>query len=321
MAERSRPVQDNRPKGQKKLAHLNALRAFEAVVRHMSFAKASEELNVTPGAISQQIKLLEDYYDIRLFRREGRRIALTEDASKIVPTLTAGFDLLARATAVLQANRGGGVVRVTCPPTFAVKWLAPRLGEFAIEHPGIQVSVESDGRLVDLRREEPDVGIRYGGGSWRGLTAERLFDEKLTPVCSPSYLAACPIGLVEDLTKARLIHDLTMDSTGLDYPDWSTWFEMQGLPVPQDGALRFSSSLAAIQAAVDGHGVILGRSTLVESELKEGRLVAAAGPTIASGYSYYLVTPDDGSLSGAVRIFRNWLLEEAAKFQREAGLD
>lgn len=321
MAERARQIQDTLQKGQKKLAHLNALRALEAVARHMSFAKASQELNVTPGAISQQIKLLEDYYDIRLFRREGRRIALTDDASKIMPTLTAGFDLLARVTAVLQANRGGGVVRVTCPPTFAVKWLAPRLGQFAMEHPGIGVSVESDGRLVDLRREEPDVGIRYGGGAWRGLAAEQLFEEKLTPVCSPSYLSSSAIKSAADLARARLIHDLTMDSTGLDYPDWSSWFAKQGLPVSEDGALHFSSSLAAIQAAVDGYGVILGRSTLVESELKEGRLVEATGPTIASGYAYYLVTPDDVTLPSAARTFRSWLLDEAAKFQRELGFE
>lgn len=321
MPERSRHVQDGPRRAPKKLAHLNALRAFDAVVRHMSFAKAAEELNVTPGAISQQIKLLEDYYEIRLFRREGRRIALTDDASKIVPTLTAGFDLVARANALLQANKAGGVVRVTCPPTFAVKWLAPRLGDFAIDHPGIQVTVDSAGRLVDLRREEPDLGIRYGAGSWRGLKAERLFGETLTPVCSPSYLASCPMGSAEDLGRARLIHDLTMESTGLDYPDWSKWFEMQGLSVPHDGALHFSSSLAAIQAAVDGHGVILGRSTLVESEIREGRLVRAPGPTISSGSSYYLVTLGDGSLSTALRIFRTWLLNKAAEFQRAAELD
>src|SRR5574338_1012433 len=111
MPESPQQHREGRQKGQKKLAHLNALRAFEAVVRHMSFAKAAEELNVTPGAISQQIKLLEEYYEIRLFRREGRRIALTDDASKIVPTLTAGFDLVARANALLQANKAGGVVR------------------------------------------------------------------------------------------------------------------------------------------------------------------------------------------------------------------
>ncbi|HJS40437.1 MAG TPA: transcriptional regulator GcvA [Sphingomicrobium sp.] len=300
----------------KKLAHLNALRAFEAVARHTSFAKASAELSVTPGAISQQIKLLEDFYGVRLFRREGRRIALTDDAAKIVPELTAGFDLLARAIASLQARKAGGIVRVTTPPTFAVKWLAQRLGEFAIAHPGIQVSVESTGRLVDLRREEANVGIRYGTGPWRGLTAELMFDETLTPVCSPSYLEQQPIESIGGLGTARLIHDRTMESTGLDYPDWDMWFERFGMTAPQDGALHFSSSLAAIQAAVDGHGVILGRSALIAADLKEGRLVAA-GPATASGSSYYLVTPDDGALSSPVRTFRTWLLEEAAKFRSE----
>jgi LysR family transcriptional regulator, glycine cleavage system transcriptional activator len=298
----------------KKLAHLTALRAFESAVRHMSFSKAAIELSVTPGAISQHIKLLEDYYGVRLFKRGARRITLTQEAAKIVPALTAGFDLLASATAALQANKGSGIVHVTCPPTFAVKWLAPRLGEFAIAHPGTQVNVESTGRLVDLRREDPDIAIRYGRGAWRGVEAEHLFDEELSPVCSPAYLEAFPVSCVEDLNRAALIHDLTMESTGLNYPNWHSWFERLGIPAPKDGALHFSSSLAAIQAAVDGHGVILGRSALVDSELRMGRLVEV-GPTMKSGFAYYLVTPDEGSLTSATRLFASWALEEAAKFQ------
>lgn len=303
----------------KKLAHLTALRAFEAAARHMSFAKASEELSVTPGAVSQQIKLLEDFYGMRLFRREGRRIALTDDAAKILPELTAGFDLLARAIASLQARKSGGIVHVTSPPTFAVKWLAPRLGEFALANPGIQVSVESTGRLVDLRREDADVGIRYGSGSWRGLNADLMFEETLIPVCSPSYLDEQPIKTIDGLGKARLIHDRTMASTGLDYPDWNSWFESHGMTVPEKGALHFSSSLGAIQAAVDGHGVILGRSALIAAELKDGRLVAA-GPASASGFSYYLVTPEKETRSMPVRIFCGWLLGEAAMFQADPQL-
>lgn len=299
----------------RKLAHLNALRAVEAVARHMSFAKASAELSVTPGAISQQVKLIEDFYGVRLFRREGRRIALTPDAERIVPQLTAGFDFLVQAAASLQAHKGSGIVRVTSPPTFAVKWLAQRLGEFAIAHAGIQVSVESSGRLVDLRREDADLGIRYGGGSWRGVAAELMFPETLTPVCSPAYLKEHPIDSLESLGTARLIHDRTMESTGLKYPDWNSWFQDLGRIAPLDGALHFSSSLAAIQAAIDGHGVILGRSALIDADVREGRLVAA-GPEATTGLSYYLVAPDDGALSAPVRIFRSWLLDEAAKFRK-----
>lgn len=298
----------------KKLAHLNALRAFEAVARHLSFAKASVELGVTAGAISQQIKLIEDYYGVRLFLRQGRGISLTDDGASVLPELSAAFNFLARANARLQLHRSGGILRVTSPPTFSVKWLAPRLGLFSLAHPGIEVSVESTDRLVDLRREDDDIGIRYGGGSWAGLRADHLFDEKLTPVCSPSYLAANPITSAEDLCEAQLIHDRTMESSGLDYPTWEKWFATCELTPPERGALHFSSSLAAIQAAVDGHGVILGRSAVIDEELREGRLVAPIGRSISSGYAYYVVTVEQ-RLSEPVAALRVWLLDEAAEFE------
>ena len=300
---------------QKRLAHLNALRAFEAVARHLSFAKASVELGVTPGAISQQIKLLEDYYSVRLFRREGRRISLTDDGAGVLPELTAAFNFLARANVRLQLHRTGGLIRVTSPPTFSVKWLAPRLGGFSIANPGIEVSVESTDRLVDLRREDDDIGIRYGSGTWDGLRADHLIDEKLTPVCSPSYLHCHPLRSVDDLLGAQLIHDRTLESSGLDYPSWETWFAKHGLVAPDSGVLHFSSSLAAIQAAVDGFGVILGRSAVIDAELKDGRLVAPIGESISSGSAYYVVTPERQTLSEPIEALKAWLLEEAAAFK------
>jgi LysR family glycine cleavage system transcriptional activator len=297
---------------EKKLAHLNALRAFEAAVRHMSFAKAAAELSVTPGAISQQIKLLESYYGVQLFRRGSRGIALTEDGARMVPELTAAFDLLARATSLLQSRNTRAVVRVTAPPTFAVKWLAHRLGNFAIEHRDIEVRIESTERLIDLRREEGDLGIRYGRGSWPGMIAELLLGEQIVPVCSPAYLAAHPVKSVEDLAKATLIHDRTLDQKGLNFPDWSSWLRGFGVTAPEQGALHFSSSLAAIQAAVDGFGIILGRSTLIEDELKDGSLVMPLDHATDPGSAYYLVTPDTAALSEAASIFQDWLRKEAA---------
>jgi LysR family glycine cleavage system transcriptional activator len=302
--------------GDKKLAHLNALRAFEAAARHMSFAKAAAEMSVTPGAISQQIKLLETYYGVRLFRRAGRSISVTDDAAKIIPQLTAAFDLLAGATASLQAGKSGGVVKVTAPPTFAVKWLAHRLGEFALQHPGIQIRLESTERLVDLKREEADLGIRYGRGSWRGMTAEHLLDEEIAPVCAPTYLSARPIKSLEDLSKANLIHDGTMDDTGLDFPDWGSWFRTFGIEIEKRPAVHFSSSLPAIQAAIDGFGVILGRSTLVDAELGDGRLVKPVPETMDTGFGYYLVVPEEAPISVAAMTFLNWLRNEAASFHR-----
>lgn len=300
----------------KKLAHLNALRAFEAVARHLSFARAAGELSVTPGAVSQQIKLLEDYYGVALFRRNGRHIALTNEALDIVPELSTAFDLLVRATARLQSQGLGGIVNVTVPPTFAVKWLAQRLGDFTLAHPGVQIRVESTERLVDLRREQSDIAIRYGGGSWDGLHADHLFDERLMPVCSPAYIKINPMNSLEDLVAARLIHDRTMLSTRLEFPDWNSWLADAGVEAPEEGALQFSSSLAAIQAAIDGHGVILGRSALIDEELKNGRLIAPFERTSWSGYGYYVVSLDQAPLAPRIETFRQWLLDEAVGYDR-----
>jgi LysR family glycine cleavage system transcriptional activator len=286
------------------------------VARHLSFARAAGELSVTPGAVSQQIKLLEDYYGVALFRRNGRHIALTNEALDIVPELSTAFDLLVRATARLQSQGLGGIVNVTVPPTFAVKWLAQRLGDFTLAHPGVQIRVESTERLVDLRREQSDIAIRYGGGSWDGLHADHLFDERLMPVCSPAYIKINPMNSLEDLVAARLIHDRTMLSTRLEFPDWNSWLADAGVEAPEEGALQFSSSLAAIQAAIDGHGVILGRSALIDDELKNGRLIAPFERTSWSGYGYYVVSLDQAPLAPRIETFRQWLLDEAVGYDR-----
>jgi LysR family glycine cleavage system transcriptional activator len=302
----------------KKLAHLTAWRAFDAVARNTSFQKAARELSVSPGAISQQVKLLEDYYGVRLFQRNGRSVSLTNDGMAVFPEISAGFDCLARATARLQANTAEGIVQVTAPPTFSVKWLAQRLGRFSVANPAIQVLIDSTERLVDLRREPADVAIRYGGGTWEGMRAEPLMDEWITPVCSPAYLTDCPINSAEDLAAARLIHDRAMQTTNLDYPDWDSWFAMQGMVAPASGALHFSSSLAAIQAAIDGHGVILGRSPMIAEELALGSLIAPLGPGIRSSQSYYILTADQQPIPFRVAVFIDWLRVEVATFRRSA---
>lgn len=299
---------------QKKLAHLTAWRAFDAVARHMSFLKAARELSVSPGAVSQQVKLLEDYYGLQLFRRSGRQVALTDEGAVIFPEVTAGFDLLARAIMRLQARGSEGGVRLTAPPTFSVKWLAQRLGRFTLANPAIQVVVESSERLVDLRREPVDVAIRYGGGKWDGMEAEHLLDEWVMPVCSPAYLSEHPIKAPGDLASARLIHDGSMQTTTLDYPDWDKWFSSQGLVPPPPGGLHFSSSLAAIQAAVDGHGVTLGRSPMIAEELASNTLLAPLGKGLRSSQSYYLLTAAHQPIAPRVSLFVAWLRDEAMSF-------
>jgi LysR family glycine cleavage system transcriptional activator len=301
----------------RRLAHLNALRALEAVARHRSFLKASRELSVTAGAISQQIRLLEDYYGVQLFRRHARSISLTEACAAVLPDLGAGFDSLSRAVARLQSETAGGQVSVSAPPTLAVRWLAPRLGAFTMAHPDVRLALDSSDRLVDLRREEVDMAIRYGKGDWPGLTAERLLREWLMPVGSPSYLERVALRTPEDARAAQLIHDRTMLTADPSFPTWESWFAAMGVAGPQgEGALHFSSSLAAIQAAIDGHGLILGRSAVIDDELRAGRLVCPFPGAISSGNAYYLVVPDGAVMTAAMRAFAAWLAVEAAAFER-----
>jgi LysR family glycine cleavage system transcriptional activator len=301
----------------RRLAHLNALRALEAVARHRSFLRASRELSVTAGAISQQIRLLEDYYGVQLFRRHARSITLTDECAAVLPDLSAGFDSLSRAIARLQSETAGGQVSVSAPPTFAVRWLAHRLGAFSMACPDVRIALDSSDRLVDLRREDVDLAIRYGKGSWPGLRAERLIREWIMPVCAPAYLERAALRTPEEARSAQLIHDRTMLSADPAFPTWDSWFAAMGVAGSGgEGALHFSSSLAAIQAAIDGHGLILGRSAVIDDELRAGRLVCPFAGTISSGNAYYLVQPEGAVMTAGMRAFADWLTAEAASFER-----
>jgi LysR family glycine cleavage system transcriptional activator len=293
----------------RRLTHLNALRAFEAVARHMSFARAADELAVTSGALSQQVKLLEDYYGVVLFRRHNRRVSLTDEARAILPDLKAGFDSLAGAVSRLQAHHGGGALSISAPPTFSVRWLTPRLGDFARACPDLEVTLDSTDRLVDLVREEIDVAVRYGRGRWDGLTAEWLADEVITPACAPAYLERHPLREPADLHDAQLIHDRAMlEHPG--FPTWQAWFDAAGItPAEGQPALHFSSSVTAIEAAVHGQGVVLGRNLMIEAELAAGRLVAPFPQTGIPGYAYYLVYPQARALPAKAVRFRDWITE------------
>jgi LysR family glycine cleavage system transcriptional activator len=303
----------------RRLAHLNALRALEAVARHRSFLKASHELSVTAGAISQQVRLLEDYYGVQLFRRHVRSISLTDECAAVLPDLSAGFDSLSRAIVRLQSEAAGGEVSVSAPPTFAVRWLAHRLGAFSVANPDVRIALDSSDRLVDFRREDVDLAIRYGRGRWSGLQAERLIGESIMPVCAPAYLERVPLRVPEDARAAQLIHDRTMLTADPAFPTWASWFEAMGIEPPRgEGALHFSSSLSAIQAAVDGHGLILGRSAVIDDELRAGRLVCPFAGAISSGNAYYLVLPEAAVLTRGMRAFAAWLVEEAAAFEKAA---
>lgn len=297
----------------RKLAHLNALRALESVGRHMSFAKASRELSVTSGALSQQVRLLEDYYGVQLFRRHNRRISLTDEAAAIMPDLEAGFDRLSAAVVKLQSHGGDGMITVSAPPTLALKWLVQRLGDFQARHPGIEVNLDSTDRVVELRREGVDLAIRYGRGVYPGLEVEKLADETLTPACAPQYAERLGLTTPHDLMRATLIHDRTL-ADHPSFPTWATWLASAGVPGAQPvAALHFSSSVTAIQAAVDGHGVVLGRNLTIVEEVAAGRLVTPFPHVQGQGWAYYVVYLAEALKLRKVAAFRDWLVDQFAR--------
>ena len=294
----------------RRLPPLNALRAFEAAARHLSFTKAAEELFVTQAAISHQVKALEAALDLQLFRRLNRRLMLTDAGQLYLPALTEAFDAIDTATARLRADENAGRLVVSVANSLAAKWLLPRLPRFRERHPEIEVEISAADRLVDFGRDNVDMAIRYGLGRYPGLRVDPLMKDTNFPVCSPGLLAG-PVPLREpgDLRRHSLLHD---DVSTFDAPDWSKWLAAVGVTgVRADRGQRYSHSSLVIQAAIDGQGVALGRSTLVALDLEAGRLVQPFGPALPSVYACYVVSPPATAERPKIKAFREWLLDEA----------
>ncbi len=286
------------------LPSLNGLRAFEAAARHMSFTKAAEELHVTQTAVSHQIRRLEEQLGVRLFVREVRAVRLTREGEAYLPAVSTAFDDLRQATARLHRPRAQRVLTVSATPTLAAKWLLPRLGGFQDAHDGIEVRISTSMRLVDFRREEVDLAIRYGRGSWPGLRADWLMAEDVFPVCSPALLAgAKPLARPGDLAHHTML-------AVASYPDeWPIWLTGAGLPRDlMRRSLTFDLALMAYQAAMDGLGVALGRSPLVAADLAAGRLVIPFDLPQAAGAGHYIVCPQANADLPDIASFREWLL-------------
>ena len=294
----------------RRLPPLNALRAFEAAARYLSFTKAAEELFVTQAAISHQVKALEAALDLQLFRRLNRRLMLTDAGQLYLPALTEAFDAIDTATARLRADENAGRLVVSVANSLAAKWLLPRLPRFRDRHPEFDVEISALDRLVDFGRDNVDMAIRYGLGRYPGLRVDPLMKDTNFPVCSPGLLAG-PVPLREpgDLRRHSLLHD---DVSTFDAPDWSKWLAAVGVTgVRADRGQRYSHSSLVIQAAIDGQGVALGRSTLVALDLEAGRLVQPFGPALPSVYACYVVSPPATAERPKIKAFRDWLLDEA----------
>jgi LysR family glycine cleavage system transcriptional activator len=284
------------------------LRAFEAAARHQSFTRAAAELHVTQTAISHQIRKLEEELGVRLFVRTPGAVHLTAQAEAYLAVVSGAFDHLRDATARLRDDESAGPeprpLRLSTTPSFATKWLLPRLATFQAAHPDMPVEVSTNMALVDFRREEIDVAIRYGRGRWPGLHATWLLAEDILPVCAPG-LHDGPNALRQpaDLAAHRLI-------TVSTYPDeWHLWLTAAGLPTAlAERAMVFDMPILAIQAAIDGMGVALGHTPLVEADLAAGRLVAPFAMSLPSEMGFYLVAPEATANRAEIAALRAWLL-------------
>jgi LysR family glycine cleavage system transcriptional activator len=290
---------------QRSLPPLNALRAFEAAARHLNFTRAAAELRVTQTAVSHQVKLLEGRLGFRLFRRLNNVLVLTERGEAYLPSVRQAFDLLAEST---ETIRGGGEVRtltVSVLPNFALRWLMPRLSDFQNRHPQLDLKVFTSYRETDFLREDIDAAIRLGD-DWPGLNCDYLFSAEIFPVCSPALLARRPLSRPRDLAGHTLLHVFTSPD------DWPLWLSAAGIPdVPTDRGPKFDSYALALEAAVHGCGVAIGRTAFVQSELDSGRLVAPFELRLKRSQSWYFLWPKTHA-SRKTALFRTWLLEQAA---------
>jgi LysR family glycine cleavage system transcriptional activator len=297
--------------------HLNALRAFEAAARHLSYVAAADELNVTPAAVGQLVRGLEEVLGIELFHRSPAgpaRLVLTDQARAALPDIQAGFDRLATAFESLKVSQSRSVINVTVPPAFADKWLLPRVEQFAARHPAYDLRIDTSGRLVDFVAERIDVGIRYGAGRWPGLTATFLLRDAFFPVCAPALLSgAHPLRGPADLSHHALIHDRSMAFES-SFPTWRTWLQSAGFAdIDCERGLQINDSAAVIQTAIAGSGVALGRTTLVARDLAAGGLVRPFGEDLACDFAYYVVHRPRADQAPGVAAFEAWLVEEARK--------
>ncbi len=296
----------------RQLPPLNALRAFEAAARHLSFTKAADELHVTQAAVSHQVKTLEEYLGVQLFQRRNKAVLLTEAGQLCLPGLREGFDRLAAAIATVRAKGAENLLSVTVTPSVAAKWLVPRLDRFRAVQPTIDVRIDASTALVDLARESFDLGIRYGAGHYPGLRTDLLLDEDISPVCSPRLLdGPQPLKSPADLRAHTLLHT-EWSARGDAWPDWRMWLLAAGAPdVDWTRGTQFNDPTLAIQAAIEGQGVALGRSALVQHDLARGRLVRPFDLSVPGKFSYYVVSTRAAAERPKVSAFRDWLLAEA----------
>jgi LysR family glycine cleavage system transcriptional activator len=285
----------------KPLPPMHTLRTFEVLARTRHFARAAAELHLTASAVSHQIKALETFYATRLFQRNRDGVALTAAGSKLLDIVSSVLEQLVAASALLRTHEDSRL-SITAPPSFASRWLMPRLGAFMAGHPQIELKLHATATLVELDEADCDFGLRYGKGRWAGLRSEKLFEEVVFPVAAPAYLAKRKVRRLADLQACLLLRD--------DFQSWEDWFAQVGhTPGRISYGPSYTDSALLIQAAESGQGVALARSALVADAIETGSLVRIGKLAAAAPGAYYLVSSQRRAQSPAAALFRQWLLE------------
>jgi LysR family transcriptional regulator, glycine cleavage system transcriptional activator len=307
-----------------RLPPLSTFRTFEAAARLLSFTKAAEELHVTPAAVSQQIKTLESYLGVALFIRRSNTLQLSEQGLAMYPKIRDGLDSFAAGVEITQP-RLVQALNVVAPPSFATRWLVPRLARFSMAHPDVAIRISAspdniDGPqtvlaptqgMIDPRTETSEVAIRFGTGIYPGYQVEKLLTPDYVLVCSPRLIGGeAPLRTPQDLQGHILIHDESIPAVD-KRPSWAEWLRLAGVEgVDIERGPRFSNSLMVLEAACEGQGVALGLSPQIESDVAAGRLVKPFPINMKSAYAYYLVMPDGIAEQPVVQAFRQWLQAE-----------
>jgi len=294
----------------RRLPSLNAVKAFEAAARSKSFTRAAEELFVTPGAVSQQVKALETELGLKLFNRERQRLVITEAGREYLAVVRDALDQIALGTERLTQRQRSGVLTVSVSPDFAAKWLVGRLGRFAESHPEIDLRVAASDQRVDFAREDVDLAVRHGDGRWPELEVGRLSAEQLFPVCSPKLIRGRKrVMSASDLLKFPL---LRLD----DWTNWGRWFEAAGVTTQAMPGPALNRASMLIDAAIDGQGIALARTTLAALDLIHRRLIRPVDVSLRMPNTYWIVSPKASARITKIATFRQWLLAEAEEDAR-----
>jgi LysR family glycine cleavage system transcriptional activator len=294
-----------------RLPNLAALRAFEAAARHENFSRAAEEVHLTHGAISHQIRALEEELGLQLFQRHGKRIAITAEGQRFAAVVRKSLGDIAAAAAELKDSTRARRLVITAVPSLSARWLAGRMGKFIDLHPDIEVTMQTTVDMVDLTRGQVDVAVRFGSGNYPGVKAEMLIGDFFYPVVSPHYRGGKLPRTPQELTPDMLLRSDSGEP-------WSMWFHAAGIDLPEPGGgVMFDDSSMLLRSAAAGHGVAIARHLIAMPEIADGALVRLFDVAVRCRYSYYIAYTERAFEKSQVRAFRDWLVAEAQEFKQQ----